>query len=124
MLPQGRSGVIPHLGSFCSRHASEGALAMNIEVFDSDGPRLPIRSDAESHAAGPGCHFSHRLVDEDVALPVLERKRCFPWSHPYLKRSLLFDDLDVAEVIVAIGADVGLGGQSRRLFLGWPGIVR
>src|ERR1700744_2387677 len=56
------------------RRPLEGALAVEVQIFDGDGARLAVRPDREAAGARAKGVLADRLIGEDVAVEMTHRR--------------------------------------------------
>ena len=101
--------------SLCGRRARERALALNVEILDNDPCRFPMRTHPKRNSTRTAGHFSFRLIGEHVAVPVPQRKGVPFWPDQKTKCPVVVHHVEVAEVVIAVRAEVGFRRQWRRL---------
>ena len=96
----------------------ECPFAAHIQVFDSQGGRFSFRADRKSDSGRADCVFAYCLIGKDVAVIVLQREGQFARALDHGKSVALFDNLNISEIVIGVGPEVG--GDSRAQALATP----
>src|SRR5439155_15199503 len=88
-------------------NALENSFAAHVEIFHKHRCRFAIRADGKGDSASANSVFALRLIGERVAIIVFHWEGLVFRALHNCQYAILFDDRDVAKVIVRISSKVG-----------------